>query len=174
MESEAFNSAEILAQAACLDDLLPCILRRIWTVDKPRIELPSAQLRLCSILQNGDMTMSALSRELGITVSATTQLADRLAAAGLVERLQEPGDRRTRRLRLTDTGATMMRQDKERRLRRWTDVLSQLAPATRASILEMMKVLVEAGCQAFPVGNAPPETARVTEIVLQPERFYRP
>ena len=48
----------------------------------PADDLPLAQLRVCSLLVGGDRSISCLSRELGITMSATTQLADRLERTG--------------------------------------------------------------------------------------------
>ena len=45
--------------------------------------------------------MSSLGRELGVSLSAITQIADRLERAGLVTRVAKGGDRRVRRLELT-------------------------------------------------------------------------
>ena len=55
----------------------------IFTLDDrdPTMELPVAQLRVCTLLDPGPRTISDLAKELGITVSAVTQLADRLDIA---------------------------------------------------------------------------------------------
>ena len=45
-------------------------------------ELPLAQLRVCGVLCDGPRPMSAVSRELGVSLSAMTQIADRLERAG--------------------------------------------------------------------------------------------
>src|SRR5438128_8143690 len=88
-------------QAAQLECLLPKLMRRLFTLQDAVSQLPLAQLRLCTILQGGPRPMSVLGEELSISVSAVTQIADRLERAGLVERVSEAEDRRMRRLRLT-------------------------------------------------------------------------
>src|SRR5215472_9587622 len=97
------NDESLISQAAKLECLLPKLMRRLFTLDPshPANELPVAQLRVCVILQAGPRTVSAVSEELGISVSATTQIADRLERAGLVERVAERDDRRMKLLRLT-------------------------------------------------------------------------
>ena len=45
--------------------------------DDPIAELPLAQLRVCGILYHGRRSMS-VSKELGVSLSAMTQIADRL------------------------------------------------------------------------------------------------
>ena len=69
-------------QAADLTDLLPRLMRAMFTLDDsdPTMELPVAQLRVCTLLDPGPRTISDLAKELGITVSAVTQLADRSKA----------------------------------------------------------------------------------------------
>src|SRR5262245_55471890 len=97
----------ITEDATQLECLLPAVARRLFTLDEAS-EMPVAQLRVCSILQSGPRSMSSLSEELNISVSAVTQIADRLEKAGLVERVAESGDRRLRNLRLTETGQGLM------------------------------------------------------------------
>src|SRR5207244_9136663 len=93
-------------QAAQLESLLPRLMRTLFTLEAehPVTELPLAQLRVCSILYTGPRTLSALGDELAISVSAVTQIADRLERAGLVERVAAPDDRRMKHLRLTSRG----------------------------------------------------------------------
>ena len=79
--------------------------------------------------------MSALSRELGVSLSALTQIADRLERARLVKRTAAEDDRRVRCLQLTARGEKMMRSCREARvararwLVRWSD--SSFTPARR-------------------------------------------
>jgi DNA-binding MarR family transcriptional regulator len=55
---------------------------------------------------DGDMSMSEFAARLGGHASNATGVADRLAARGLVRREDDPGDRRVKRLALTEEGAT--------------------------------------------------------------------
>ena len=50
------------------------------------------------------MSMGAISREQVLTTGGVTRLIDRMEAAGLVERVANPGDRRGRLVRLTSAG----------------------------------------------------------------------
>jgi MarR family transcriptional regulator, organic hydroperoxide resistance regulator len=65
----------------------------------------SALLRIDS-----SMSMSELSARLGGHASTATGIADRLAARGLVERHEDTGDRRVKRVRLTPEGAAIRTQ----------------------------------------------------------------
>lgn len=120
-------------QAVLLEQLLPSMLRKLFTLqpDHPVADMPVAQLRVCTILQSGPRTVSAISAELGISVSATTQIADRMEKVGLVERLPGIGDRRTKILQLAPIGVEMMRARRETRVQRAEEALAQLPPEHR-------------------------------------------
>lgn len=68
------------------------------------IELTTNQLGLLFLLAHSrePLTPGAAATALHLTPGAVTQLVDPLRAAGLVETLPHPGDRRSRILRLTD------------------------------------------------------------------------
>lgn len=59
---------------------------------------------LATIAGTPDITVSQLGQALSIHVSTASNLLDKLARAGLVERLRGEEDRRVVRLRLTDKG----------------------------------------------------------------------
>lgn len=50
------------------------------------------------------LSMGAIGREQVLTTGGVTRLVDRMAAAGLVERTEAPGDRRGKLVRLTPAG----------------------------------------------------------------------
>src|SRR2546422_11362362 len=122
-----------MEQAARLESLIPRLARRLFALEPnhPAAELPVAQLRVCSILQAGSRTPSAIGEELGISVSAVTQIADRLELSGLVERVAARDDRRVRRLQLTPRGEEMMRSRRETRIRSAAEALQQLPAELR-------------------------------------------
>ena len=133
-------------QAVELECLLPRLMRRMLTLerDHPATELPLAQLRVCTILQGGARTLSAIGDELNISVSATTQIADRLERAGLVERVCGQDDRRTKKLQLSLMGAEMMRSRREQRTAHAARALAYLAPEQRENALLVLQALMEA------------------------------
>lgn len=59
---------------------------------------------LATIADTPDITVSQLGQALSVHVSTASNLLDKLARAGLVERLRAEDDRRVVRLRLTDKG----------------------------------------------------------------------
>lgn len=142
----------LLNQAAALESLLPKLMRRLFTLDPshPANDLPLAQLKVCTILQAGPRTVSAIGEELGISVSAATQIADRLERAGYVERIAEPDDRRMKKVRLTTDGAEVMRSRREARIESAAAALEQIPPAARAEVLHALQVLLDAGLGAAP------------------------
>src|SRR5438128_6688935 len=150
--TRAMSEDTLLTQAADLEALLPKLMRRLFTLDPshPANELPVAQLRVCTILQAGPRTVSAISEELGISVSAVTQIADRLERAGFVERVAGQDDRRMKRLQLTLHGAEVMRSRRERRVRGAAAALEQLPPAARAEVLHALHVLLDASLAIAP------------------------
>jgi DNA-binding MarR family transcriptional regulator len=138
-----------LEQAHTFASLLPKLLRRLTAgQDDPVMELPLAQLRVCGILCEGPRPISALSRELCVSVSAMTQIADRLERARLVKREPLEGDRRVRCLRLTNRGEKMMRQHDEARAARMAKMLEHLTPQERRAAADALQSMIRAAAAA--------------------------
>ncbi len=145
---------DLLETAEAVAGLIPRLARGLTSPEKdPADDLPLAQLRLCGILNEGPRPMSALSRELGVSLSALTQIADRLERAQLVKRVAEENDRRVRCLQLTARGEKMMRRRREARLRRTLVVLERLSSPQREAVQASLKVLADA-CSAPQTGTA--------------------
>lgn len=151
---------DILArQAEEVASMLPRLMRRftVLTEGDAAMDLPIAQLRLCSMLRDGSRTMTCLANELGISHSAVTQIADRLERAGLVERVPEADDRRVKILRLTPQGEGLMRARRERRTLRVRETLALLTPDARQQALDALRALLAAApvCAAEVEDDAP-------------------
>ncbi|HEY3333582.1 MAG TPA: MarR family transcriptional regulator [Capsulimonadaceae bacterium] len=142
-------------QAASLEAALPRLMRRTFTlpINHPAGDLPVAQLRACSfLLQAGATPITELAEELGVSVSAATQIADRLEKTGFVERVAEPGDRRVKLLSLTQDGRDIMQQRRERRIQRMAEVLTAVPSDRRGDVLEAIECLLEAS-MGLPVAD---------------------
>src|ERR1043166_3829680 len=149
-----------------LEGLLPRRMRRLFTleIDHPAMELPLAQLRMSLILQGGPRSISSLSEEMNISVSAATQIADRLERAGMVERISDSEDRRIKNLRLTTTGAEIMRSRRETRVRRAAEPLAGVPEATREEALRVIQALLDASIAATPrIPNEDAHNARLEQ-----------
>ena len=138
-----------LTQATAIAALLPALMRQLFAGDDDlAAELPLAQLRVCGVLHEGPRSMSALSRELHVSLSAMTQLANRLERAGLVSRVAEGNDRRVRQLQLTPRGAKLMQLREDTRCQRISAVLRRLAPEARKKVLTALGMLRDASITA--------------------------
>lgn len=132
-------------QARAIASLMPALMRGLFTFrGDGAAELPLAQLRVCAILSDGPRPMSTLSRELRVSLSAMTQIADRLERADLVKRVAEENDRRIRCLQLTPRGETMMRQREVARVQAVWAALEHLAPKARTDVLSALETLMGA------------------------------
>ncbi|UOY00386.1 MarR family winged helix-turn-helix transcriptional regulator [Blastococcus sp. PRF04-17] len=97
------------------------------------------QLRALSVLRElGTATLRDLAAHMGVTVSTTSRLVDRLVAADLVDRRPSPRSRRELELRIAPTGrATLDRYD-ELRLSQLRSALLSVPPAERADVLALL------------------------------------
>lgn len=149
------------ALAAEITALFPRIHRTLFRAeaDDPASELPVAQLRLCIMLRDGAQPMSAVSRELGISLSAVTQLVDRLERAGMVERVAEGGDRRVKLLKLTPDGLAIMHARRECRIGQVRRALEPLPENTVSEIVSALRQLESAAAAvaSADVDERPPE-----------------
>jgi len=157
------SQQDMLEIAEAIAGLIPRLARGLTSSEKdPADDLPLAQLRLCGILSEGSRPMSALSRALGVSLSALTQIADRLERARLVKRVAEENDRRVRCLQLTTRGEKMMHQRREARVLRTLAVLEHVAAQQREAVRASLEVLVDACSAAHAVeqgGNGKTKTA---------------
>jgi len=137
---ESPSSAEALVGS------LRAIVRDMFIVDDAASDLPLRQLRVCVILAAGPQSMSALSRELGVSLSATTQIADRLVAANLAQRLPEGADRRVRCLQLTLRGRQIMERRDRIKVLRAEAALERLSPGESKKLISALATL-QSACQ---------------------------
>jgi DNA-binding MarR family transcriptional regulator len=97
------------------------------------------------------LSMGAIGREQVLTTGGVTRLIDRMVAAGLVERGEDPGDRRGRLVRLTRRGeevAVRAGQLHVENIRRY--FLEPLPAAHRKRFVEDLRILSRAARDALP------------------------
>jgi DNA-binding MarR family transcriptional regulator len=123
----SFTRSDLANQAKAVHSALHGFGRNLLTVDDPTMDLPVRQLKLCLALLRQSASMSEISREIGLSPSAVTQVSDRLERRGLVERVFQDEDRRVRKLKLTAKGLHLMRTHEEKQLERIANTLSRLS-----------------------------------------------
>ncbi|MEX2113110.1 MAG: MarR family transcriptional regulator [Pirellulales bacterium] len=156
LEPAADLAGEIaeFSQARMLRAALIGLGRGLLAVDDSTLDLPLRQLRVCLTLCGRKESMSELSRGLGVSLSAMTQVADRLERQGLVERVFDGSDRRVRFLQLTAKGEALMRSHEEAQLHKMAACLRRIGQQDSEKVLHALRVLVEA-CQSPSPHSAP-------------------
>ncbi len=85
--------------------------------------------------------MSGISEGYDITPAATSQLVDKLVQSGLIQRVEDPHDRRAKLLSLTDKGRDLIQRGIQERYR-WVDELAvKLTAEERAQISEALNIM---------------------------------
>jgi DNA-binding MarR family transcriptional regulator len=99
------------------DDILQRIMTSYDNISKSinpkgllKINLTSAQIKLLTSFSDKDeLTMTELSRNLGVSKPTMTAMVDRLVNSRMVKRWRDSIDRRVVRARLTDLGCKTLR-----------------------------------------------------------------
>lgn len=86
--------------------------------------------------------VSDISARMDITNAAASQLVEKLVQAGLLERAEDPNDRRAKQLRLSARGLELVEAGLAARYR-WVDELIQsLEPDEREALAQAMSILL--------------------------------
>ena len=101
---------------------------------------PRAYCVLSTALQ-GEFTQTALAQAVGLDKTTMVVTIDALERAGLVERRTSTADRRARVIAVTDAGRAKVAEGEEIVERIQADVLSTLAPDTRAAFVDALHQL---------------------------------
>ncbi len=92
------------------------------------LSLTIAQLKSLFFISNaGSTSPRLLAAALSVTPSNVTGIVDRLVEQGLVSRQEDPNDRRSLQLRVTDTGESILAALRERRTTHLSAALSRLS-----------------------------------------------
>ena len=105
------------------------------------------------LLASKTWTPSNLGEELGLSVSAVTQMANRLNSIGYVERVEDPEDRRVKHLMLTPLGQHVMERRQARRVGRLEAVMTNMSVQRQFEFISLLEELIEASKQAFEVAD---------------------
>lgn len=99
---------------------------------------------LMQLHHKGACGMSEISERFEITPAAASQLVDKLVQSGLVQREEDPSDRRAKLLNLTEKGQELIQQGHVERYR-WVDELGgKLTAEERAQVSEALDIMTRA------------------------------
>ena len=90
---------------------------------------------LIIIASRGPMALSTLAEAVGVHPSNATRACDRLVADGLLDRRDEPADRRHLRLTLTRAGRDLVNSVTARRRDAVEEILQRMAPGSHDELI---------------------------------------
>lgn len=93
----------------------------------------------------GPCGMSGISEGYDITPAATSQLVDKLVHGGLIQRVEDPSDRRAKLLSLTDKGRDVVLNGIQERYRWVEEMEAKLTDEQRAQISDALDVMTRVG-----------------------------
>lgn len=96
---------------------------------------------LMQLHYRGACGMSKVSEGFDITPAGASQLVDKLVQSGLIQRVEDPQDRRAKLLSLTDKGRDLVQQGIEERYR-WVDQLAErLTAEERSQVSDALDIM---------------------------------
>ncbi|MFF2053907.1 MarR family winged helix-turn-helix transcriptional regulator [Leifsonia sp. NPDC058194] len=123
----------------------------------------STQLRaLVLIATTGARTPGELATELGVHPSNATRTCERLVRAGLVDRSEDPGDRRSVRLVLSADGSALVERVLGQRRAALAEVLASIPASDRPAVTAAFDAFART---AEAHGSAPVTDARFTLVL---------
>ena len=92
----------------------------------------------------GNCAIGDISERFDITNAAASQLVDKLVQGGFIKRDEDPRDRRSKMLNLTDKGRELIQQGFEERYRWVDELLEKLTAEERAQVSEALNIMTRA------------------------------
>jgi DNA-binding MarR family transcriptional regulator len=93
---------------------------------------------LVMIASRGALNLGAVARGLGVHPSNATRACDRLVAAGLLDRRDDPADRRNLQLQLTEQGQALVDDVMDRRRHAIAAVLERMPALQRTALVPVL------------------------------------
>jgi DNA-binding MarR family transcriptional regulator len=103
---------------------------------------------LMQLNYRGVCGMSEVSERFEITPAAASQLVDKLVQSGLIQREEDPNDRRAKSLKLTEKGQELILEGIEERYR-WVEPLAAgLTPEERAIVAQALDIMTRTASES--------------------------
>jgi DNA-binding MarR family transcriptional regulator len=114
---------------------------------------------LMQLHHHGPCSISDISERFDTTSAAASQIADKLVQAGLLERAEDPEDRRAKLLTLSPKGQELVENGVAVRFRWVDDLADHLSPEERQKVSEGLRLMTRAAEELDPDEHLP-ETSR--------------
>ena len=101
---------------------------------------------LMRLYHGGNSGISEIGSQLGVTKAAASQAVDRLVQLGVIERTEDPVDRRAKRLALTHRGRTLIEKGIEARSK-WIEGLTDALTREQQDMIVAALTLLTEGAR---------------------------
>jgi DNA-binding MarR family transcriptional regulator len=102
------------------------------------VTLPQLRV-LVMVASRGPLNLAAVARGLGVHSSNATRVCDRLVVAGLLDRRDDPADRRNLQLDLTEEGRRLVDRMMDHRRAAIMDALGRMPAVERAALVPVLR-----------------------------------
>ncbi|MBL8097497.1 MAG: MarR family transcriptional regulator [Anaerolineales bacterium] len=109
---------------------------------------------LMRIHRQGALPVSDISKEMGTTLAATSQLVERLVQQGLITRTEDPNDRRVRLIAMTDKGRAILDASLRARQQWIDDLAGTLTPDELTTVTDALHILITRARAIDPASEA--------------------
>lgn len=127
-----------------------------------RIDVTMPQMKTLILIYGSEtncLRMGQLAAALGVALSTATGIVDRLVEQGLLERQEDPDDRRSVVVRLSPLGFETMERPHRAMHEKLRAVLSYLSTAELATVARALSLVREASRQAILAQASPQQRA---------------
>jgi DNA-binding MarR family transcriptional regulator len=98
---------------------------------------------LMRLFHGANLGISRIGEEMGVSNAAASQAVDRLVQIGLIERTEDPDDRRSKRLKLTQEGKALVESGINDRSQWIKDLAVTLPKEQQKTIIAALTILTE-------------------------------
>ena len=106
-------------------------------------ELSFSQMKaLHYVHDKDDLSVKALGETLGLSLAAMSRAVDELVQRDLMDRTEDPSDRRIKRLRLTTKGRELVQKMRELRMAGFEQFVATLSPKESAQLAKALEPIL--------------------------------
>jgi DNA-binding MarR family transcriptional regulator len=106
-------------------------------------ELSFSQMKALHYMhEETDLSVKSLGEHLGLSLAAMSRAADELVQRGLVDRSEDPSDRRIKRLRLTQDGRELVQKMRELRMAGFEQFVATLSLKERTQLAKALEPIL--------------------------------
>lgn len=111
------------------------------------LSMPQLSLFMRIHYHRSGCNVSDVAAQLGVSNARASQMIERLVVQGLLERSEDPDDRRAKRITLTEAGEAQVQRVEHSRQQWLEELTSTLSEAQRAQIRDALILLTEAASE---------------------------